>query len=94
MTSFTTGDYGDDTQVISVNRIRPRFLVQPTTATLTHQYRMNTGDALGMDAAVSLSSGGSFDFVRDARWHRDTIQFTGDWEMVGFSPEAIPVGRE
>lgn len=86
-TSFTTGDYGDDVQVICMNRIRPRFITSPSSATLTHQYRMSLGDSFGMDSAVSLSSSGAFDVLRESRWHRDSYQFMGDWEMTGFSPE-------
>jgi aminopeptidase-like protein len=60
---------------------------------MTNYYRMNTGDSLTADALTSISNG-SFDVVRDARWHRIQMNFTGDWEMSGFSPEWEKSGRE
>lgn len=92
-TSFTTGDYGDPSSVTTATRIVPVFLQEPTTATLTNYYRMRTGSTLTADVATSLSSG-AFDFVRDARWHRLQMNFTGDWEMAGFAPEFRRSGSE
>jgi len=89
-----TGDYGDDTQFSTLTRVRPRFLTAPTTATAQNSYRLNTGDMLTADSLVSLSSAGSFDMLRDARWHRLQMNFTGDWEMAGFSPEWVESGLE
>jgi hypothetical protein len=92
--SLTTGDYGDDQQSSTLTRIRPRFLTSPTTARMTNYYRMNTGDSLTADATTDLSSNNTFDVIRDARWHRLQMNFTGDWEMLGFSPEWEATGRE
>jgi hypothetical protein len=92
-TSFITGDYGDDSQVITLTRIRPRFIQAPTTAVLTNYYRMNSGDSLTTDAVTTLDSG-KFDVIRDARRHRIQMAFTGDWEMTGFSPEWEESGLE
>jgi hypothetical protein len=86
VSSFTTGDYGDDSQFNTLTRIRPRFLTAPTTARLTNYYKNNMGDSLTADTTTDLSSG-KFDVLRDARWHRMQMEFTGDWEMSGFSPE-------
>jgi hypothetical protein len=91
--SFTTGDYGDDSQFNTLTRIRPRFLTAPTTARLTNYYRNNMGDSLTTDTTTDLSSG-KFDVLRDARWHRMYMEFTGDWEMSGFSPEWERSGLE
>jgi hypothetical protein len=92
-TSFTTGDYGNDSQFNTLTRIRPRFLTAPTTARLTNYYKNNMGDALTTDTTTDLSSG-KFDVIRDARWHRMQMEFTGDWEMSGFSPEWERSGLE
>lgn len=92
-TSFTTGDLGDAQQVTTATRIVPIFLTAPTTATLTNSYRMRTGDNLTTDTTTDLSSG-KFDVLRDARWHRLQMNFTGDWEMAGFSPEWERSGSE
>ncbi len=93
-TSLTTGDYGDDAQVITLTRVRPHFILKPTTARMTNYYRMNTGDSLSTDATTDLSDAGSFDVLRDARWHRVHWDFTGDWEMSGFAPEWEKSGLE
>ena len=92
-TTMTTGDYGDDGQVITVTRVRPRFLTAPTTARMTNYYRMNLGDSLTTDATTDISNG-AFDVVRDARWHRIEFAFTGDWEMPGFAPDWERAGSE
>lgn len=92
-TSITTGDFGDDSQVSTVVRVRPRFLTKPTSATWTPGYRMNPGDTLTTDTAVTLTSG-TFDFTRDARWHRGVMTCSGDWELSDLSIEGVDTGRE
>jgi len=92
--SLITGDYGDDRRFNTLTRIRPRFLTIPTTARMTNYYKNNTGSTLTADAQTDLSSSGSFDVVRDARWHRLEMEFTGDWEMSGISPEWTEAGLE
>lgn len=81
-TSFTSGDVGNDVNVLSLSRVRPRWLTAPTTASLVNSYRMNTGDSLTTDATTSLSSSNTFDVMRDARWHRFQQSMTGDWELA------------
>lgn len=93
VTNFTTGDMGDDSRFNTLTRIRPRFLQAPTTARLTNYFKNNMGDALTTDTTTDLSSG-KFDVIRDARWHRLQMEFTGDWEMAGFSPEWEGSGLE
>jgi hypothetical protein len=93
-TSFTTGDLGDDSRFFCVNRIRPRFLTRPTSATWTHYYRNNPGETLTADTAVSLSSSGSFDLLREARWHRGKLELTGDWELAVINAEGEGGGFE
>lgn len=93
-TSFTTGDLGDDERMFCVTRIRPRFITKPNSATWTHSYRNNTGDTLTADAAVAISTGGSFDLLREARWHRGTMEMTGDWEMAVLNAEGEAGGLE
>lgn len=90
---FITGDYGDDAQFSTLTRIRPRFLQSPTSARLTNYYKSTSGGSLTADASTDLSSG-KFDVLRDARWHRLQMEFTGDWEMSGFAPEWEVTGGE
>ena len=84
--SITTGDYGDDQIFTTLNSIRPRFLVSPTSATMTNYYKQNEGDSLTTGTVTTLSSRNTFDVIREARWHRLKMSFVGDWEMAGFSP--------
>jgi hypothetical protein len=92
-TSLTTGDYGDDHRFNTITRVRPRFLTAPNTAVLTNYYRNNTGDSLTTDTSTEISSG-KWDVIRDARWHRLQMSFSGDWEMAGFAPEWERSGLE
>ena len=93
-TSLTTGDYGDDEKSITLTKIRPRFIQAPTTARLTNYFKNNSGDALTPDTTTDLSSDKAFDVIRDARWHRLQMNFTGDWELSGFSPRWEKSGSE
>jgi hypothetical protein len=92
-TYLITGDYGDDSKFTTITRIRPRFLTSPTTATMKNSYRNNLGDSLSADMTVSIANG-AFDVLRDARWHRIQMNFSGDWEMPGFAPEWVESGLE
>jgi len=93
VTSLTTGDIGDDVSFNVLTRVRPRFLASPTSASITNYYKNNSGDSLTADSQVSLSDG-SFDVLREARWHRIQMNFVGDWEMAGFSAEYEGAGLE
>jgi hypothetical protein len=93
-TSITTGDLGNDEEFTLVTRVRPRFITKPTSATWTHYYRNNTGDSLSNDSAVSLSSAGTFDVLREARWHRGMMSLVGDWEMASMNMDGEKTGLE
>lgn len=92
--TLMTGDYGDGVRFNTLTRVRPRFLTAPSTARMTNYYRNNTGDDLTSDAQTDLSSRGCFDVIRDARWHRFELNFTGDWEMPSITPEWSEAGLE
>ena len=92
--SITTGDLGADMDFLTLSRVRPRFLIKPTSATMVNSWRNNLGDSLTADVAVALSSFGTFDSMRDARWHRFMMSFVGDWEMADFLPEFMSSGSE
>lgn len=78
--SFTLGEMGNDNDVFTISRVRPRYLTAPSAATLSNAYKMLSGDSYTNDASTSLSSG-KFDFLRSARWHRLTHSATGEMEM-------------
>lgn len=79
--SITTGDHGDDNSFSMVQRIKPRFLSNPTSASLTNYYRNNLGDPLVLDQYVGLINN-RFDYLREARWHREQLNFIGNMEIV------------
>lgn len=80
--SITLGDLGDDTQLSMLSRSRPRFSVSPTSGTMTNYYRDNLGDAVTLDVTSTLT-GGKFDVLRTARWHRLKYDYVGDVEVIG-----------
>lgn len=75
---FVTGDFGDDVKNTLISRVRPRYLLSPSAATLTNYYRRNLGEALSPDATTAIASG-NFDFFRSSKWHRLKLQQTGDF---------------
>lgn len=78
--SFTTPDYGTEDQNTLINRIDIRFLSAPTGVTqLTNYYRDSLQDSPSVDTTISIS-GGRFDFLRSARFHRFVFQTSGYWE--------------
>lgn len=91
--SFTTGDIGDDSKFIDLNRIRVRWITKPTSATLTNFYRNELGEDLETDNSVAMT-GSHFDLLREARWHRGRIETMGDAELTALQPEFNPGGDE
>jgi hypothetical protein len=80
--TFTTGDMGDENVWTTISRIRPRFIVAPSTGSMVNYFRSNLGDALTTGATTFLSDG-KFDLLREARWHRFRFDFTGSVETPG-----------
>jgi hypothetical protein len=91
--AMTLGDIGDENQVSTLRRVRPRFITAPTTALQTNYYKMNSGDSLTVDQ-LSQMNNGKFDLMRDARWHRLSYTYTGDWEQSGLVPDLVASGLE
>ena len=91
--SITTGDLGDDQKFLTLQRLKCRYITAPSTASMVNYHRNNLGDSLTTDATTSESSG-KFDVMRDARWHRVRIDFTGNVELSGLSPEFTDSGLE
>lgn len=98
---YTTGDFGSEEEVSTVLGVKPRFKTKPATSTFTNYYRYNAdddrlgnlGDDLVEDQTVSLS-GGSYDFIRAALWHRGRVAGTGDFEQYGFVARVAGDGVE
>lgn len=91
--SITTGDIGDDLKELLLTRLKCRYVTAPTTSSLVNFYRQNIGDSLTTDATTSQTSG-KFDVLREARWHRFRIDFTGNVELSALVPEFEEEGLE
>jgi len=91
--SLTTGDFGDDEQYTTLSRLTPRFTTRPNASSLTHYTRNFDGDTLENRGAGALS-GSHYDPLASGRYHRARIDFSGDFEIVGFTPTLIPDGSE
>ena len=89
--SITLGDYGDDDQFTLLTRVKPRFLTAPSTATLFNYYKNNLGDSVTLDGSVGFTEE-RFDLMREARWHRVRMDFTGDMEITGLIADAVVGG--
>jgi hypothetical protein len=92
--SLTTGDFGDDERFTMLDRISPRWITKPASATLTNYYRANSGDVLTTDQTANMDASGRFDFMRDARWHRVQMDFTGPVELSQAKPHFTLGGFE
>jgi hypothetical protein len=91
--SFTTGDIGDGVQFTSLNRLRVRWITKPSSATLLNYYRNELGETLNPDMAVAMTNS-HFDLLREARWHRGTVETIGDAEVTALQPEVEAGGLE
>lgn len=91
--SLTTGDIGDDTQVTTLTAVKPRFIAKPTTASLTNYTKMESDGTLTTGGTASRN-GNKFDVLASARYHRLKLDTTGDFEIVGATPDLVPDGEE
>jgi hypothetical protein len=92
LSSFTSGDVGDDDQVTAMMRGRARFLSAPTASSMTHTHRMDLDSALTTGATANRSNG-KYDVSHAARWHRMKFTQTGMYEVTGFSVGPQPSGK-
>jgi hypothetical protein len=91
--SIITGDVGDDTQYTTLTAVKPRFISRPTAATLTTYSKEYQGDSLEVRETSSLD-GNKFDALSSGRLHRMKFDLTGDYEMVGYTPDVVADGEE
>lgn len=89
---LTTGDFGDDDMVTTVQGVRLRFNARPTSATGTGYVKDEEGDALTTRNTISLSSDGKFDLLQAARFHRFSFTFTGAHEVSGIRVKSTESG--
>lgn len=75
--SFTTGDLGDDDNFFLLQRVKPKWLTKPTSATMTNYYKNAEGDALTTGATTDMNQS-RFDVLQSARMHRLQFNTVGD----------------
>lgn len=94
ISSFTTGDAGDDETVTLLKRIKLRYAAgrNPATATATVYRKQNSGAMLTTGVTGTFSDG-KFDVIQAARWHRAKFTFTGSVRVTGINPIVTAAGK-
>ena len=92
--SLTSGDLGDEMAFSFIKRVIPRFTLAPTTVSMVNYYRDSLNSALTQDATTSMTAAGRIDVLREARWHRIRLDFTGPTEITGISVDVEEAGDE
>lgn len=90
--SFTTGDFGEDSAVTGVNRVRLRFLTKPTRSTCSGYIKQGEGDPYTFGASGILSDSSAYDMRQSGRWHRLTFFFDGPVEVNGIKFDSTAAG--
>jgi hypothetical protein len=91
--SFTTGDVGNDAEFLLLQRVKPKWLVKPTSATMTNYYKDSEGDDLTTDQVTTMGLS-RFDVLRSARWHRFRFDNVGDCTLNEAMVELVQDGEE
>lgn len=103
---FTTGMVGSDQVMSLLRRVTPRWFRKPTTCSMSNFWRTELGQvttggifALPFNGDIAdktvTPSGGRFDFLRRANWHKFRMDFSaGDWDAAGLNIEIKQSGKE
>ena len=91
--SITTGWSGDDDRMLLVNRVRPRFIISPSSGTMQDLYSYLSGDTKTNTATITMNNG-KFDVLKEARWHSYKFTFNGDTSLTGFTIGVTEGGYE
>lgn len=91
--NIVTGDFGADDLYTTLKNVMPRFISKPNTTSLTNYTKDMLGDALSV-GSTSAINGNKYNVLASARYHRVQFDFNGDFELVGYTPEATPDGTE
>lgn len=91
--SITTWETGDDFAFSLFKRMKPRFSVAPTSASMTLFHKNSSGDAF-VNGGTSNMSVGRFDALRSARWFKAQIDLIGNHEITGLDAGFSSGGME
>lgn len=80
--SITLHDMGDNVQFSTISRVKPRFLLAPSSGTLTYSYS-NTDATSFAQNLISTLYGNWFDVQWSAQWHKVKIDLLGPCRFSG-----------
>lgn len=89
--SFTTGDYGDESMYTLCDRLTLRLKKSPATSTATG-FTKDDGGVESEQASTAIRDDAAFDLRQRGRWHRFTVDSTGDYALIGMAPRLKPAG--
>jgi hypothetical protein len=90
---FTTNDSGDDENYYLLQRVKPKWLTKPNSATMTNFYKASEGDALTTDATTTMVDS-RFDHLISSRWHRLQFDMVGDCVLNEINAMYVQDGSE
>ncbi|MBO0611707.1 hypothetical protein [Thiothrix fructosivorans] len=90
--SLTAWSMGEDDRYSTLKMVRPRFNKAPATATMTHAHKSGSGIDWTEGRTATLYDH-KCDFLQSARYHRITLNTTGDFELTDLTVEVAPNGR-
>lgn len=93
VSSITTHHIGDISQLSTMTKVRPRFVVTPTSASMEYFYSYTNADSFTQGNTSNMSNN-VFDTIWSARWHKLKFTFNGTTKILGFKPEIVSDGDE
>ena len=92
-TSCTLFNMGDDNMFTTFQRLRPRFYTEPVSSTMEYSYDDLHGDSFTSKSTPNYNNG-KYDTLHSSRWHQCKLNFTGNVEIVGVTPDLAVNGSE
>lgn len=81
--SITLNHIGDNVSFSTLSRIKPRFLVSPTSGVLTYSYSDSDASTFTQNLTSTLYNS-AFDLIWSAQWHKVKLDLTGPVQVSGF----------
>ena len=91
--SIVTGHYGDNINYSTLSKIRPRFIVTPTSSQCDYSYS-NTDASTFTNKRTSSYFENWYNLLWSARWHKMEFTYTGSMAISGFDLSITVDGDE
>lgn len=91
--SITTHHHGDNIVFSTVSRVKPRFLLSPSTSQLLYSHS-NTDAATFDQNLTSPYQDQWYDVLWSARWHKFELQFMGAMKIIGIDVSLSKDGEQ